>query len=195
MKTSFFRIIGAVAGILLAIAIIDMCSPSYETITTISTQVHIDTLRVTHVDTVRFNVRDTVRVRLSVPTATDLPGLPDTRLYKKQHTDSLITATLTATVRGELLDWNLNYIPHFPRYITRTDTVWIDRREHTRTTTTHVHRPAQLTAGLGLTQVRTNSYITPTIGYRFRSGLQIHYGWNPVHESHQVSFQVPLFTF
>ncbi len=48
-----------------------------------------------------------------------------THVYKTEVDDSLLTATITSKVKGELLSSKLVYTPKYPQYITRVDTLQI----------------------------------------------------------------------
>lgn len=152
-----------------------------------------DTTFVTHIDTVRFEMYDTIRVRIPVPEPVPDPVDIGVHRYTQSITDSLIRGTMSARVRGELLDWHLDYIPLFPRYIHRTDTVFVNR--HTTVTERLTLKPRRVLGG-GMFAGTGNEPLLygPVLNVTAPSGRIWGYRYDLPTRSHLFSVSVPLFT-
>jgi len=87
-----------------------------------------DTIHITTVDTVRFS--DTVirYISLDIPVAEIIPhptGKDSVHKYTTPVSDSLLEGTIVSTVEGVLLDQTFQYIPKFPKYIIKRDSVFV----------------------------------------------------------------------
>jgi len=81
----------------------------------------------TKVDTVTVIKRDTVTryVNLKVPTPviSIVPNGDTMQTYVQEYSDSILDATITATLKCKLDSWNFKYTPKIPTVITNTVTV------------------------------------------------------------------------
>lgn len=166
--------------------------PGYERQTEVRS--HTDTTFVTHVDTLHISVWDTLRVHVPVPApvAADTAD-PQVHTYNQAFNDSLLTGRLQARVRGKLLSWHFDYVPLFPRYITRTDTVFIDRQTTVTERLTPRERPV-LTAGMWAGGTGEVFHYGPSVGWLDRSRRHWHYRYDLATGAHLVGVSFPLFS-
>jgi hypothetical protein len=135
---------------------------------------------VTKIDTVYIEVPRIVEIQIPAPIHE-----PDTQLnrYESVITDTLITGTITTWTTGEMHRQILDYTPLFPKYITRTDSVFVDRK----TTITHTRYPSGFFIGAdaGI------KGISPHIHY-IKQHYGIGYRYDPFFNAHNISFMIRL---
>ena len=146
----------------------------------------IDTVSIikTTIDTVFFKSKPRV-VFVSV-NKYDTVWINDTtahRLYTNHFNDSLIEATLETEVDGVLIRNKLSYIPLFPKYINRIDSVFRD-----------IYIPngypppsSFIYGGLFVNGSKASFGFGPNIGYYYKSGLMFQYGYNLLNKDHTIS--------
>lgn len=128
----------------------------------------------THYDTIPFY--DTTKVRIpiyvNVPVGNPITEIPNpldssiVREYRNKFEDSLLIGEMYVKVDGTLIANNFNYLPKFPKYIIRTDSVF------TNTTIEELHNRLLyggginvgresfgVNLGLGLKTKRDNVYL------------------------------------
>ncbi len=94
--------------------------------------VEVDTTIKTIVDTQVFNDTIVHTIKKAKPTRVDTVYVSDSTdklEYMTPYEDSLIEGNITSRVLtdGTLVNTDLNYIPKFPKYIKRTDSVFVDK--------------------------------------------------------------------
>ena len=129
-----------IAGLIAYIVFLQQCSREGRDCPEI-VEVVSDTIRSTHIDTVPFY--DTIPrfVDVSIPVyhtvdsiVLDTIKIGDSSIaikyprnvYESEYSDSLIDGTIKITTDGYLVDQQLSYIPKFPKYITRIDSIVVD---------------------------------------------------------------------
>lgn len=151
----------------------------------------IDTVTVTHIDTVWFEKPQTTTGKKpkkqpgGTSTTTD-PKTPCDSLfqYTQEYEDSLIKGLLTADVKGELIGSKFTYIPKFPKYIHRVDTVKI-----TKTVKEEVERkrPYGFIIGGGMNVAHNQTFgFTVDVGVQFKQGFDIIYRFDPIRTTHSL---------
>jgi len=110
--------------ILLLIGIIiylKQCTPGieYEKLVTYETHTKIDTIPF------EYPVPRYVKIPVYEPVSSKIDPVDSTIInnYESTFSDSLLTGTLHASVKGTLLDLSMNYTPKFPKYIKETTTI------------------------------------------------------------------------
>ena len=105
------------------------------------------------------------------------------RLYKSDFSDSLIDARMENEVDGTLISSKLFYVPKFPKYILRTDSVY---------STAYIpvgHKPrSYVFGGLSLHGNRENFGFGALIGYNYRGISDVGYGYDIINNRHQIFF-------
>jgi hypothetical protein len=81
----------------------------------------------TRTDTVTIIKRDTVtryvKLKIPVPTISYTPDGDTLQTYVQEYSDSILDATITATLKCKLDSWQFKYKPKIPTIITNTVTV------------------------------------------------------------------------
>lgn len=142
----------------------------------------------THIDTIPFH--DTVTHHVSIPVVIPIyDTIKGTFKYANPYNDSLISGTIETTIKdSKILEQNLLYKPKFPKYINRTDSVWLERT----ITNTIIERKANLTAGILLTGSKTSFGFSPMAGIKFKNGKAIQLGYDLINRNYQLSLSLPI---
>ncbi len=168
----------------LTLALIICISRTPDTETVIETKV--ETRTVTEIDTVF--VTDTVYVDMPVPEPdTVYINDQETLRYTTFHSDSLIDATITTWSEGPVVNQTFSYTPNFPKYITRTDSVFVDRT----TEITRTRYPSGIFVGADIAVIADELDFSPKIQY-VRRDFSIGYRYGIVHNSHNLSLTIRL---
>jgi len=121
-----------IIGLILYIVFLQQCSgPSVNNGTVVSSST--DTIRISHTDTIRFT--DTIPRYVSIyipkPVPITEPTTPEDtiNLYTTIVKDSLIDGTISSKVKGELLEQSFKYIPLFPKYIIKSDSIIVNNTQ------------------------------------------------------------------
>lgn len=155
-----------------------------------NTNVSSDTVVVSTVDTIQLPpVTRYVRTEIPVPVV-DTIVIGDTIIpvnsYNTPFSDSLIDGNISSKVRGMLLEQNFSYVPRFPKFIIRTDSVFIhgEKRQF----------KAYLGLSLGFPHPVENSVsnrllLTPNLLFSTKNDkYQYGYGFDVLNKVHVVSF-------
>lgn len=149
-----------------------------ETVTEIRTVTKIDTVY----------IEKTVYVDLPVPPPdtvyiNDEPALK----YTSQYSDSLINATIQTWAKGEIIKQDFEYTPLFPKYITRIDSIFVDKT----TTITRTRYPSGLFIGAETSVVAQQFDFSPKIQW-VRRDFAVGYRYGLMTNSHNISVMIKL---
>ena len=107
--------------LLLVLLFLKQCESKVEVVNPVSRVVYTET------DTVTVIKRDTVTRYVTLKVPTPIPHItPDgdtAQTYVQEYSDSILDATITATLKCKLDSWNFKYKPKIPVTITNTITV------------------------------------------------------------------------
>lgn len=159
----------------------DPCSVTADTVTI--TKTRIDT--VTFEKTATNTRGGTIKIDTTKPLSTQ-PC--DTAYFTQEYNDTLIEGTLSAVVKGELLSTSLNYIPKFPKYIFRTDSVFTTITN--TVTKTQYKQPLGIILGGGFGASPLGDFtVMPHVGIQLKQHLNFIYGYNITNQSHVIMVQ------
>lgn len=153
----------------------------------VSATVKVDTLRIKgKTDTVKIEVDKPIyiKVNIPVPVTVTVPsdsGDVQVNEYTTVIKDSLIEGTITSQVDGVLVSQTLNYVPLFPKYITRTDTIIVDRTE------TSVLSRNYIAVGAEIGGSATSVNVSPKISLDTKKGYIYSYRYGLLDGTHNVS--------
>lgn len=109
--------------LLLCILYLQFCNKVVKTDVPVTVKHPIEVKTKTVVDTVYLPKRVVIeKIRIDTVPVIKQDG---TKVYTNTVEDSILTAKITAHVTGELTDLSLEYTPKFPKYINRTDSVFV----------------------------------------------------------------------
>jgi hypothetical protein len=145
-------------------------------------EVKVDTVYTKGVpDTIMFH--DTI-IEYKYLTSTVIDSRIDTITNDTVHTyrtvkeDSLLKATIISEVAGSLKNISFSYVPKFPKYITRVDTLRID------STTTITKQKWGLYAG-AVVGGNTNKFtVAPSLILKTNKGLQVSAGYELIDKTY-----------
>lgn len=176
---------------LLFFVFLHKCGDSITT-TRIKTKTVTDTLRKTVVDTVPFyNIKDSIRI--TNLTITDTVKYEDSLSigYTTAVEDSLLSGKIFTKVLtdGTLVSQDFTYIPKFPKYITKTDSIFINK--HTIESKTTTKQSWGIYAGTSI--VPTNEFgLYGTVGFKTRKGLYLGAGYDPFNNNALIELKFKL---
>lgn len=180
-----FIILGLVVYILYVHSCTKVNCPNIVTTTSIKHTTHIDTLSFPKIVTTTQGKKPKKKSG-GTPTTTN-PTSPCDSLfqYTQEYEDSLIKGVLTADVKGEFIGSSFTYVPKFPKYIIKTDSIFI-----TNTIKVEIprkERPYGVILGAGL-NVGHNASVGFTIdaGVQFKQGFDVIYRFDPLRLQHSV---------
>jgi hypothetical protein len=148
------------------------------------------TVYTTHVDTIPFyNIKDSIRWH-------DLPMISSSANedssefnYVTEMSDSLIDGKIATTVKadGTLVEQGFTYIPKFPKYITRTDSVVT-----TNTITNTIMEPDWgIYAGMDIAPWKEFALV-PNIGLKTKNDMFFGIGYDPFSQSVYAQFKMKI---
>lgn len=174
----FLIVLGFFISLIIAFIVITLFFKKPEPEIIIETVTKIKT--VTQIDTVFIEVPIFVEVPVQTPIIEKETGL---NKYVNVVSDTLITATITTWVDGTMERQTLDYTPLFPKYINRTDSVFIN----TTKTITKNHYPTRFYLG-----VEANiSYISPKAIIAFKNySVGYRYSFDSLENPHNISFLI-----
>lgn len=146
----------------------------------------IETRTVTKIDTVY--IEKTVYVELPVPPPdTVYINDEETLRYTTEHVDSLLRATITTWSKGEIVKQDFDYTPLFPKYITRTDSIFVDKT----TTITRTRYPSGIFIGAETSLMGDQIDLSPKVQW-VRRDFAIGYRYGINTNSHNLSVMIKL---
>jgi hypothetical protein len=178
-----------ILGLLIYILYVHSCTkvncPEIVTTTSIRHTSHIDTLLFPQIPTTTEGKKP-----IKHDGGISLVDTPKTKCdslfkYTQEYEDSLIKGTLFADVRGELIGSKFTYTPKFPKYIIKTDSVFVN-------TTTIVKIPTYertygLIIGGGMNVAHNQTFgFTVDVGVQFKQGFDIIYRFDPIRTTHSL---------
>ncbi len=180
-----FIILGLVIYILYVHSCTKVNCPEIVTTTSIRQTTHIDTLSFPKIPTTTEGKKP-----IKHGTGISLVDTPKTKCdslfqYTQEYEDSLIKGTLFADVRGELIGSKFTYTPKFPKYIFKTDSIFI-----TNTIREEVERkrPYGLLIGGGLNVGHDRSVgVTFDAGIQMKQNFDIVYRFDAIRLTHSLS--------
>lgn len=190
----------AIAGLLIYILLLQECSSNLLGLSGNSnsgpdTLSHTtDTTYITRVDTIMLP-QEVQYVTLEIPTPVyihDTTFIGDSAVvsthaeYTTDITDSLIEGKIISKVNGTLLSQELNYIPLFPKYITRVDSVIIESETVLEQKRTYLYLGGEV--GGGSQQFN----LSPMIGIGTKKGFMYGYRYGLLDKTHNISFSKKL---
>ena len=179
MKNKILYIIIVILSILLWLK---GCNTGYSEVEKITVRDTVKT-HITQIDTVYFPKE--VPVYTNIPVYTPIyDTLGKTWIYNNPVEDSLISGNIRTTIQDcSMLGQSITYIPKFPKYIYRTDSIL------TTITVTNTLYEKQRNLLIGVTLTGNNSYfeVSPTIGLKTKHGDVISFGYGLFNRNIQLS--------
>lgn len=169
------------------ILFLQQCGGSGGTCPEASVTTKIDTLVIEgKPDTVEIIVEKPIYVKLEIPIPTTVTILSDTgetmvRKYETPIKDSLIEGTIVSNIDGVLVDQIFLYKPLFPKYISRIDTVIIDKTE------TSVVKRNYIGLGAEIGGSANSLNVSPKISLITRKGYTYSYRYGLLDNTHNIS--------
>jgi hypothetical protein len=156
--------------------------------TKIKTKTVVDTITKTVVDTIPFyNIKDSIRITNMKILDTIYSVDSSSIKYNTEVEDSLLSGNIFTTVLtdGTLVNQNFTYIPKFPKYIMRTDSIIINKN------TTNTVQDWGIYGGTSI--VPTNKFgMYGTIGFKTRKGVYIGAGYDPFNNNALIELKIKL---
>lgn len=124
-----------------------------------------------------------IEVNIPVPTTVTVPtaeGDITVNEYTTEITDSLIKGAITSKVDGVLVSQEFNYVPMFPKYINRVDTVIIDNTE------IKVQKHSYIGIGGILGGSPNTINLMPTITYSTKNNYIYSYSYGLFDKTHNI---------
>lgn len=150
----------------------------------------IDTIKTTHIDTVIFEKTITKTCTI-LDTIQIMEQTDGTFIYKyvTDISDSLIEGKIITEVTDsmELLSQHIDYIPKFPKYINRVDSVIITKE-------TFLERPKRITLALGLNSTFGKQYyvVGPSLELQLKDKVNINAGYDIVNKGVMFGLHIPI---
>jgi len=169
-----------ILGLFLYILFFKNCSDQQTTVDEITTEIKTDTTRITVVDTIQFidTIIRKVIVKINKPVIIN----DSINEYTNNFNDSLLTGSVWTQVKGSLIDQKLDYIPKFPQFIIKTDTVIIN----TEQTMTIKKSSFSLNAGLEVGGSVDKFNFSPIIGFTAKKGNSYFYRYGVLDQTHNI---------
>jgi hypothetical protein len=183
MGNNFYNILIAV-GLLILLIFMRDCSNSPEQVIVKTT----DTLTVTHIDTLWQ--RDTIEniIVIHKPDTIYVDSANRTiSVYNESITDTMIEGTVTAEVEGTLVGLKLNYVPLFPKYINRIDSIIV-----TNTEKIYPEFKSKVFLGGSLGGGINNFQLSPMIAIKNKNDLLMYYQYDIISGSHFIGMAAAL---
>ena len=188
-----------IAGLLLYILFLQECSGHRNQIdggeTIIDTLKHTtDTIRISHTDTITLPA-ETHYVTTHINTPTILRDtvyilgervIDSTHLYTNAYEDSLLSGTISTEVDGTLVAVGFTYIPKFPKYIIKIDTITINN------TTVIEKKRTKFYIGMELGGNNNTFNISPVVDIQTKKGYMYGYRYGLVDKTHNIRFSKTL---
>jgi len=108
-------------------------------------------------------------------------------VYDNPYEDSLIVGTIHSKVDGVLVDQKLTYVPKFPKYILKTDSIFVDRI--VTNTTELVLKTRQAYLGLEVGGGNNTFNISPAISFKDKKDNLFSYRYGLIDGTHNVGFK------
>ena len=186
-----------IAGLLLYVLFLQECGVSNNgsVIESEVTTVQTDTIYKTRIDTVKFieTVERIIEVEIVKPVkveiADDVWDELNINEYNNPYSDSLIDGTIYTRVNGLLLDQKLNYIPKFPQYILKIDTIMVST---IATTVQTLKPPFTLDVGAEVGGNTDMFNISPKVGFTSKNGFSYSYRYGILDKTHNVGIMYKL---
>lgn len=175
-----------IAGLILYIILLQQCSGGSSdcqdatvTTKTVTSLIKGDT------DTIEIPVDRPIYITVGIPTPTVVTVTSDSgdiavNQYVTEINDSLIEGTITSKVDGTLIAQHLDYIPLFPKYITRVDTLVVDR------TTTVVKKKNYLGIGAEIGGSSSSFNVSPIVSLTTKKGYIYNYRYGLLDKTHNI---------
>lgn len=158
-------------------------------VTTVETT--YDTTHVTHTDTIPFyNIIDSIRV-INLPIVSETVNSDSSEFsYLTEVSDSLLDGRISTVVKsdGTLVNQNFTYLPKFPKYINRVDSIFVTKEIKTTT----IKNTWGIYGGVTLVPVQTPAIIG-SLGFKSRKGHMYELGYNPFNRDIFIGVKFQLF--
>ena len=168
------------------ILFLQQCGGSGGTCPEVSATVKVDTLKIKgKTDTVKITVEKPIYIKVNIPTPVTVTVPSDSgsiavHEYSSEIKDSLLIGTITSRVDGTLIAQDFTYEPLFPKYITRTDTIVIDKHE------TSVVKRNYIGLGAEIGGSATSVNVSPKLSLITRKGYTYSYRYGLMDGSHNI---------
>jgi hypothetical protein len=151
---------------------------------------------VTHIDTIPFNDTIVRYINLTVPKPVPIPNPKDSmpsdtisstlNKYETPVVDSLLSGTITSLVDGVLVEQAFSYIPKFPKYIVKTDSIFVNTNTVLETKKNYLYVGGEL----GGSQ---NSFsLGPIIGVYTKNDYLYSYRYGILDKTHNIGISKRL---
>lgn len=187
-----------IAGLILYILFLQECGTGNNSGSVIESEVttiQTDTIYKTRIDTVKFveTVERIVEIEILKPVKVEIEDDVWDELnineYNNPYSDSLIDGTIYTKVNGALLEQSLNYIPKFPQYILKIDTVIVNTMA---TKVQTLKPPFTLDVGAEVGGNTEMFNISPKIGFTSKKGFSYSYRYGILDKTHNVGIMYKL---
>ena len=179
-----------IAGLLLYILFLQECGSNINNGSTIESEV-----TTIQIDTVKFveTIERIVEVEILKPVKIEVPDDVWDELnineYNNPYSDSLIDGTIYTRVNGALLEQSLSYVPKFPQYILKIDTVIVNTIANTVQT---LKPPFTLDVGAEVGGNTDMFNISPKVGFTSKNGFSYSYRYGILDKTHNVGIMYKL---
>jgi len=150
-------------------------------------RIESDTNRVTIIDTIPFydSIPVYVNVDIEVPY---YDTIRDVNMYENSFEDSLLTGTIFSSVDGVLVEQAFNYVPKFPKYITRIDSIIVTND----ITTTIIKNNRRLYVGMEVGGSLNSFSVSPMVSFADKKYNLFSYRFDVIGKTHNIGYQKQL---
>jgi len=141
----------------------------------------------TRIDTIVFEriITKTKGGTIKKDTTKKDPSNEDINFFTQEYDDSLISGILHSMVRGDLLSTELIYIPKFPKYILRTDSILTTITNNI--TKIEYRQPFGFIVGGGFGANPSGQFnVMPQVGVQLKQNINFIYGYDFINKSHNI---------
>ena len=153
----------------------------------IEKKVVTDTTRITHIDTIPFykEVPIYVEVDVNIPIYDTIRNL---NTYENPYEDSLLSGTIFSSVDGVLVDQKFSYIPKFPKYILKTDSIIVTND----ITNTVIINKRRLYVGMEVGGSLNSFSVSPMVSFSDKKYNLFSYRFDVIGKTHNIGYQKQL---
>lgn len=164
---------------------------STNTSSKVKTTFKTDTTYVTHIDTIPFyNLKDSIRWYNLPITSISISSDSSEFAYSTLMEDSLIGGVINTIVKsdGTLIQQDFTYVPKFPKYIYRTDSIIVNNT----ITNTIIKKELGLYGGLMISPYK-NLAMVGTLGIQTKKDMYFGVGYDPFNSNVFLDIKMKLF--
>jgi hypothetical protein len=189
-KNSKFWLVVTIIGLLLLL-FLDKCRGITIPDGPVKIERTTDTTYITTVDTL-WLPQDTIYLTELVPIG--VPNPVDSTIidYTTHVEDSLLSGDILSTIKrdGTLINQDFSYVPKFPKYIYKTDSIIVNNTIKE----TYEEKDWGIYGGIMISPYKNFSLI-PTLGLKTKKDMYFGVGYEPFQQNILVDFKIKLFNF